>query len=124
MRIILWMIVCLKGPKRYHVATKSQLLLAIDCFQPHIFNWCKGVLHQVKAELAACKTRAQREFGYGTLIVSFFLERLPVLRPQMSLGLAGPRETRQRRWDSLIHRTRGGPIRHFFEDDFFEWLNG
>lgn len=86
MRAILWIIVCLVRSKSSHVATKAQLLLVIDCLQPHIFNWCEGFLRQVKEELIACKTHTQRKFWYGTLIVSFFFERFPMLKQQMSLG--------------------------------------
>ena len=35
----------------------------------------------------------------------------------------GPREPRQARWAALIPRTREGPVRHFFDDGFFDWLN-
>ena len=43
--------------------------------------------------------------------------------PQMSLGPLDPREPRQGRWSSLDPCTRGGPIRHFFDEDFFQWLH-
>lgn len=70
------------------------------------------------------KTRTQMNFGYGTLIVSFILERVPIMRPQMSLGPLDPREPRKGRWASLDPRTIGGPIHHFFREYFFEWLSG
>ena len=31
LRFILWMIVCLVGAKSQHVATKAQMLVALDC---------------------------------------------------------------------------------------------
>lgn len=46
------------------------------------------------------------------------------MRPQMSLGPLDPREPRQRQWALLDPRTGGGPIWHFFEEDFFVWLSG
>lgn len=94
MRSILWLIVWLVGSKSPHIATKAQLFLAVDCVQPQMFNWCETVLHQLKAELTACKTRTQQSFGYGTLIVSFILERVPVMHPRMRLGPFDPRKPR------------------------------
>ena len=77
------MIVRLAGAKSQHVATKAQMLLALDCMQPQVFDWCDGVVRWVRAELTACKTHTQREFGYGTLIVSFLLEWIPLMRPRI-----------------------------------------
>lgn len=110
MRVILWLIVCLARSKSLHIAAKSQLLLVIDFVQPQMFNWCEAVLRQLKAELTTCKTRTQHSFGYGTLIISFIIERVPVMHPRMILGPFDTREPRQGRWPSLDPRTRGGPI--------------
>ena len=95
LRSILWMIVHLAGAKSQHVATKSQMLLALDCMQPQVFDWCDGVVRWVRAELTACKTSTQREFGYGTLVVSFLLERIPLMRPRIITTPLGPREPSQ-----------------------------
>ena len=89
------MIVHLVGAKSQHVATKAQMLLALDCMQPQVFDWCDGVVCQVRAELTACKTCTQREFGYGTLIVSFLLDRVPLMRPRIITVPLGPCEPRQ-----------------------------
>lgn len=95
MREILWLIVRLVGSKSPLVAKKAQLLLAFDCVQPQTFNWCEVMLRQLKAELMSCKTRTQHNFEYGTIIVSFFLERVPIMHPRMSLGPLDLREPRQ-----------------------------
>ena len=55
-RAVLWLIVWLVGSKGPHVAKKAQLLLAVDCVQLEMFNWCEAVLRQLNAELRACKT--------------------------------------------------------------------
>ena len=47
LRSILCMIVRLAGAKSQHVATKAQMLLALDCMQPQAFDWCDGVVHRV-----------------------------------------------------------------------------
>ena len=38
LRSILWMIVRLVGAKSQHVATKAEMLLALDCMQPQVFD--------------------------------------------------------------------------------------
>lgn len=124
MRAILWLIVRLARSKSPYVATKAQLLLAVDCVQPQMFNWCEAVLRQLKAELIACKTWSQQIFGYGTLIVSFILEKVPVMHPRMSWGPFDLMESRKGWWSSLDPHIGGGLIWHFFVEDFFQWLRG
>ena len=120
---ILWIIVRLPGAKSQHVATKAQVLLALDCMQPQVFDWCDRVVRRVQAKLTGCKTCTQRDFGYGTLIVSFLLEQIPLMRPGIVTTPLGPREPRQARWAAFLLRTREGPVCHCFDDGFFAWLN-
>ena len=47
LRAILWMIFRLAGAKSQHVVTKAQMLLALDCMQPQVFDWCDGVVRRV-----------------------------------------------------------------------------
>ena len=68
------MTVRLVGAKSQHMATKAKVLLALDCMQPQVFDWYEGVVCRVRAELTVCKNQTKREFGYGTVIVSFILE--------------------------------------------------
>jgi len=95
MRAILWLLVHLVGSRSPHIAKKAKLLLVFDCVQPQIFNWYKVVLCQLKAGLTACKTKTQQSFGYDTLIVSFILERVPVMLLQIRLGPFDLRDIRQ-----------------------------
>lgn len=44
------------------------------------------------------------------------------MRPRVILGPFDLRETRQGRWSSPDPRTGGGPLRNFFDEDFFQWL--
>lgn len=46
------------------------------------------------------------------------------MKPQVSLVVSSPREIRQDMWDSLVPQSRGGLMRNYFDDDFFEWIRG
>ena len=100
------------------MATMAHMLLALDYMQPQVFDWCDGVVRRVRAELTACKTHTQKEFGYGTLIVSLLLEWVPLMRPRIVTAPLGPCEPRQARWAALLRWTGEGPIRHCFDDGF------
>ena len=68
-----------------HLALKSQMALGIECLEPKIFNWSFVVLVNLKDQLSHCRSGKQKQLGYGSILVSFFLEKVPILRPHMSL---------------------------------------
>jgi hypothetical protein len=53
--------------------------------------------------------------------VSFFLERVPLLRLQVEWNLPAPRDPRMLRWCQLMARHVAGPIIKY-DDTFFDWL--
>jgi len=70
------------GAAALHIATGSQMQMAVDCFRGTIFNWCDSVLTNVKGQLTRAKNGQLKTFGYGALVVSFGLDRVPMLIPQ------------------------------------------
>ena len=91
--VIAFTITRLCGSAALHVATGSQMRMAVDCFQGTIFNWCDAVLDNVKGQLTRAKNERLKTFGYGALVVSFGLERIHMLIPQhLTVGARLPRE--------------------------------
>ena len=45
------------------------------------------------------------------------------MRPMIITAPLGPHEVRQAQWAALLLQTGEGPIRHYFDDGFFDWLN-
>ena len=45
------------------------------------------------------------------------------MRPRIVTVPLGPREPRQARWAALLPLTGEGPVRHCFDDGFFDWLD-
>lgn len=82
LKVIAFTITRLCRSATLHVATRTQMWMAVDCFRGTIFNWCKAVLANVKGQLTREKNVQLKNFGYGALVVSFSLERVPMLVPQ------------------------------------------
>jgi hypothetical protein len=119
---ILYTICKLSGSTGSHVALKSQMALGIECLEPKIFNWSSAVLVNLKDQLSRCRNGKQKLFGYGSILVSFFLERVPLLRPHMVLPPPSPTEPRMERWTSLMPRLEtGGRDVFAYNDGFFAW---
>ena len=74
------------------------------------------------SQLTSCRTGKQSQFGYGSILVAIFLERVPVLQPQIALPVRAPTEPRLVLWASLAERLRGGQILHF-DAPFLAWLD-
>ena len=107
-----------------HVATSSQMRIAVDYFRGTIFNWCEAVLANVKGQLTRAKNGKLNNFGYGSIVVTFSLERIPMLALQNILVDVGrPREPRMVRWVALMarHATEGIEIVRF-PHSYFRWL--
>jgi len=107
-----------------HVATGSQMRMAVDCFRGTIFNWCDAVLANIKGQLTRAKNGQLKTFGYGALVVSFGLERVPMLVPQhLTIEVGLPREPKLMRWVAVMfcHLEEGMEIvRSTLE--YFHWL--
>ena len=62
------------------------MLCAIECMAPTIFNWCEGMLVSLKDQLNKCTRGKLKKFGYGVVLISFFLERVLLMRPQVAVS--------------------------------------
>jgi hypothetical protein len=62
-----------------------------------------------------------KQFGYGSFLVSFFLERIPQMQPQVVLAVRPVDEPWMERWTSLSPRLVSESEFHF-TGDFFSWL--
>jgi len=112
------------GSATLHIATGSQMRMAIDCFRGTIFNWCDAVSANLKGQLTRAKTGRLKTFGYGPLVVSFALERVPMLIPQhLTVDILGPREPKLIRWVMVMarHPDEGAAVVRF-TDSYFHWL--
>jgi hypothetical protein len=74
LRSILFAITKLAGSISAHLASKSQMSYALQCVEPRLFNWSAGFLQNVKEHISKCMTGRQKQFGYGSFLVLFFLE--------------------------------------------------
>ena len=79
LRNILFMISKLSGSMAPHLALKSLMALGIECLEPKIFNWSSTMLVNLKDQLSRYRSGKQKQFGYGSILVSFFLDKVPIL---------------------------------------------
>jgi hypothetical protein len=75
----------------------------------------------MKKQLTKCRNGDMKQFGYGSILVSFFLERVPYLRLHVEWGIPTPWDPRMKRWVELMECHVTSPIIKY-NDVFFDWL--
>ena len=123
LRLVLHTITRAAGSQAPHEEEKTQLLLAIEFLSSTIYNWAKVMTINMKHQLTKFKKGKLKQFGYGSILVSFFLERLPIFQRQEVIVPTPPaREPRMARWAALMPRAGGGQ-QMSWRPEFFNWLH-
>ena len=77
---ILFTITNLAGCMRPHLALKYQMEIAVESLETKLFNWSYAMLINLKDQLRRCRTGKQKQFGYGSILVSLFFEKVRLLQ--------------------------------------------
>lgn len=85
LQTILSLIGRITGSTAVHQATRTQMNCAIQCMNAQIFYWSTTFLEVMKRQLTDCHQREHRNFGFGTILCSFFFERVPCFSPWMTV---------------------------------------
>jgi hypothetical protein len=114
-RCIAAMIVRVYGSRAPHRISGGELILMERVVVGRErFAWGLTLHAQMIAQLDHCRSRGAGEFAFGSILVAFFLERVPMLRPRVLLEAPGVREPRLRRWSQILVRHGGGEGGHYF----------
>jgi len=79
LRTILFTFARLAGSAALHVANRSYMQYALECLEPKVFNWCDAVLPVMKEQLTKVKNGKSKNFGYGSILTAFALEKIPLM---------------------------------------------
>jgi hypothetical protein len=60
------------------------------------FTWGLTLHARMVGQLDHCRSTDTREFAFGSILVAWFLERVPILCPRILLGAPRVREPRLR----------------------------
>ena len=123
LQTILSLIGRITGSAAVHQASCTQMNCAIQCMNAQIFDWSTTLLESMKRQLTDCRQRTHKNFGFGTILCSFFFERVPCFSPRMTIRGHLATFPAVCRWAALLPRQGGGRTVEAFDDDFFAWLS-
>ena len=110
------------GSSSLHLATQNQMGLAVDCLHGALYDWCLGVIPIMRKQLSDCKRGTWKKFGYSSILVAFFFERVPGLSPAVPLPVRSPRQFRLSRWSKILLSQGGsGLVQSVYDDEFYLW---
>ena len=110
------------GSSSLHLATWNQMRLAVDCMQGALYDWCSGVIPIMRKHLSDCERGRRKNFGYSSILVAFFFERVSGLSPIVPLPVGSPRQPRLSRWgDIFLYQGGGGSVQSVYDNKFYFW---
>ena len=122
LQVLVSTVVRVAGSSSLHLATRNQMRIAVECLQGALFDWCSRVIPIMKKQLSDCKRGRCKNFGYTSILVAFFFERVHALSPVVPLPSFSPHHPRLSRWGEIfLHHGGGGSIQIFYDDDFYLW---
>jgi len=78
-RTILFTLARLAGSAALHVANRSYMQYALEFLEPKVFNWCDAVFFGIREQLTKVKNEKLKNFGYGSILTAFTLEKIPLM---------------------------------------------
>ena len=88
-----------------HLSTRTKMRVVVECLQRTVFDWCSGVIPIMKKQLSDCKRGHHNNFGYSSVLVALFFERVSGLRPAIPRPIRSPCQPRMSRWGEIfLHR--------------------
>jgi hypothetical protein len=122
LQAIVLLIGWMTGSAALHQASRAQMNCAVQCLNAQIFDWSTTLLDCMKRQLTDCRLRTQRNFGFRTILCSFFFERVLSFSPRVVVRRHQASLPAVCRWVVLLPRQGGGRTNKSFDDDFFAWL--
>jgi hypothetical protein len=82
LKVIVILIGRITGSTDLHQASRVHMHYAMQYLNAQIFDWSTTMLDCMKRQLTECRGRENKNFGFETILCSFFFDRVPSLNPQ------------------------------------------
>ena len=78
------------------------MLYLVECLRPMLYDWCTSLLANMKSQLTKYKQGRKRNFGFTSILCSFFFERVPGLGPRVEIVPHGPFDLGMAWWTEVM----------------------
>ena len=67
------------GSTTPHLSNRVVTYYVVSCMTPTMFDWCSSLLDTIRGKLTGSRMRRINKFRFGSLICSYFFERILAL---------------------------------------------
>jgi hypothetical protein len=104
LKIVVLVLTRITGLAYLHKASRPHMLYSLECLQPMVYNWCTSLLANMKSQLTDYKLGRKRNFGFVSILCSFFFEQVPGLDPRVEIVPRGPHDPAMAWWTEVMRR--------------------
>ena len=97
------------------------MFYVVECMRPMVYDWSTTLLSNMKHQLSECKEGRVWNFGFNSILSTFFFERVLGLSPRVDVPLHGVRYSAQQRWEDAMRILGGGRVANSYPANFFPW---
>ena len=83
------------GLASLHQASRPLMFYVVECMRPTVYDWSIALLGNMKHQLSECKMGRVQNFGFSSILSTFFFERVLGLSPRVDVPLHGVRDPAQ-----------------------------
>ena len=109
------------GLASLHQASRPLMFYEVECMRPTVYDWSTTLLSNMKHQLSECNMGRVWNFGFSSILSTFFFDHVPILSPRVDVPLHGVQDPAQRRWADAMRRLRGGRVSNPYPTNFFPW---
>jgi hypothetical protein len=107
------------GSASLHQASRPLMFYSLECVRPIVYNWRTSLLTNMKGQLKESKQGGKKNFGFASILCSFFFEQVLGLGPRVEILPRGPRDLAMAQWIEVMRQKGGGRVVTPYNDDFF-----
>jgi hypothetical protein len=85
LKVIVLLIGQITGSASLHQAFWVHMNCVFQFLNAQFFYWSTSLLDYMKRQLTECRMRRHINFGFGTILFSFFFERVPNISPRETI---------------------------------------
>jgi hypothetical protein len=104
LKIIVLVLTRIIGSASLHWASSSLNLYDLYFLIRTVYDWCTSLLANMKSHLTECKQGGKRNFGFASILCSFFFEQVLGLGPIFDIISRGPHDPAMAWWTKLMRR--------------------
>ena len=103
------------------LASWPLMFYVVECMRPMVYDWSTTLLGNMKQQLNDRNMGRVRNFGFSSILSTFFFECVLRLNPRVDVPLHRVRDPVKRRWEDAMCRLHGGRVSNLYPIEFFPW---